>query len=602
MTTKTVVNATDTYVSSASPSKRFSRVSYLKVSATSFGYLYFSLPFTRGATIVSAKLTLTSYSAAAATRTYRVGRVASKQNYSTMSWDNKPAMAPPYATATSSTANGGQKWVFDVATQLQAVSDGAFWWGFRVDTTSTAPLRFDSSQSPYADRRPMLVVEWADEPDIPSDLAPDGGLAVSTPKPVLRYTYGDFGGNTELSAQRIQVSTSPTFSSIFWDSGVQPTTIPEFDLATSTFPGFTAAVMYWRVMVQDGSGKWSTDYSDGARVRYVERGLVTITQPSGDTIMDPTPPVSWTFTGAQSAYRIIVYRGDKIRFPVYDSGRRPSASQATFVPEGILRDDKTYTVTVQVWDDVERASVPGAPAYRQQSKTVWFDDDLATPRPTAVTATQRGQSPLIDVEWTVANQPDAFQLSRDGVILGQFEPSEVRVVGQRYIFTDRTAPPLVPVRYDVRCVVAGKRSVGMSTMLHHKVPGVWLTTPTETVCLAGQEVGSPTLGERSTVHEVGERVVVITDALRGHEGDWSGELYSDILIAQGVTAKEWRDRLMRIRSNPLGARLHMGPVNVPVTLANINVRANPHTELSYTASFSYWQVAGPELDDLDEIG
>lgn len=601
MTTKTVVNATDTYVSSASPSKRFSRVSYLEVSATSYGYVYFSLPFARGATIVSAKLTLTSYSATAATRTYRVGRVASKQNYSTMSWDNKPAMAPPYATATSSTANGGQKWVFDVATQLQAVSDGAFWWGFRIDTTSTAPFRFDSSQSPYADRRPVLVVEWADEPDQPSDLAPSGGLAVSTAKPVLRFTYGDFGGNTELSAVQVQVSTTSTFSSIAWDSGVQPATVPEFDLAASTFPGFTSAAAWWRVRVQDGAGLWSV-WSEGAAVRYVERGLVTITQPTGSVIMDPTPPVSWTFTGAQSAYRIVVFRGDKVREPVWDSGRRASASQATFVPEGILRDDKTYTITVMVWDDVERASVPGAPAYRQQSKTVWFDDDLATPRPTAVTATQRGQSPLIDIEWTVADQPDAFQLSRDGVILGQFEPSEVRVAGQKYIFTDTSAPPLVPVRYDVRCVVAGKRSVGMSTMLHHKVPGVWLTTYAETVCLSGQEMGSPTLGERSTVHEVGERVVVITDALRGHEGDWAGELHSNISIAPGVSAKEWRDRLMRIRSNPLGARLHMGPVNVPVTLANISVRANPHTELSYSASFSYWQVAGPELDDLDVIG
>lgn len=601
MTTKTLINATDTFVRSADPSKGFSRVSYLEVSSTSFGYLYFSLPFARGATIVSATLTLTSYSATAATRTLRVGRVAGRQNYGTMTWLNKAPMTPPYASVTSTTATGGQKWVFDVASQLQAVSDGASWWGFRVDSTSATPLRFDSSQSSYAERRPVLVVEWADEPDQPIDLAPDGGLAVSTPKPVLRFTHGDFGGDTTVAAVQVQTSSTAAFTSVSWDSGVTPATVPEFDLSTSTFPGFTSVASWWRVRVQDGAGLWSV-WSDAARVRYVERGLVTITQPAGSTIMDPTPPVSWDFSGVQSAYRIVVSRGDKVRDPVWDSGRRASASQATFVPEGILRDDKTYTVTVYVWDDVERASVPGAPAYRQQSVVVWFDDDLATPKPATVTATQRGQSPLVDIEWTVANQPDAFQVSRNGVILGQFAPSEVRVSGQNYILTDRTATPLVPNRYEVRSVVAGKRSAAKTTTLTHKVPGVWLTTYANIVCLSGQEMGSPTLGERSTVHEVGERAVVITDALRGHEGDWSGELHSNITIAPSVSAKEHRDELMRIRKNPHAPRLHMGPINIPVALANISVRANPYTELSYSASFSYWQIAGPELDEIEVTG
>lgn len=602
MTTKVMTNAVDTYVRSADPAKSFSRLSFLEVSSTSFAYVYFPVPFKKGATIVRATLTMTSYSAPAQARTMRVGVVAEKKTYSTMTWASKPPMAPPYTSVTSTTADGGQKWAFDVAAQMQAVSDGQFWWGLRIDTTSASPLRFDSSQSPYADRRPVLEVEWADEPDVPTDLAPDGGQAVSVAKPVLRFTYGDFGGNTELSAVQVQIASDPTFTNNVWDSGVKDATVPEFDLSTSTFPGFTSSVSWWRVRVRDGAGLWSTTWSDAASTRYVERGLVTITQPVGDTIMDPTPPVQWDFTGTQAQYEVVVWRGDKIRTPVYSSGRRTSSSQATFVPSGILRDDKTYTISVRVWDDLERASVPGAPAFRQASRAVWFDDDLATPAPLSVTASQVGMSPHVDVEWTVANQPDAFQLIRDGQILGQWAPADVRVDGQTYRFTDRTAPPLVPVRYDVRAVVAGKRSKPLSTVLHHKVVGVWLTTDDETVCLAGKEIGSPTLGERSTAHEVGDRVVVITDALRGHEGDWSGELHSNVDCCPGVTAKEHRDALMRIRSNPTGARLHMGPVNVPVTLANINVRANPHTKLSYIASFAYWQVDGPELDDLDEIG
>ena len=602
MTTRTLVNATDTFVRSADPAKAYSRLSFLEVSDASFGYLYFAVPFERGATVVSARLVLHSYSAAAVSRAMRVGVVAAKQTYSTMTWGNKPAMTTPYTTLTKATADGGQEWDFDVTAQMQAVSDGQFWWGFRVDTTATSALRFDSSQSPYPDRRPRLVVEWADEPDQPIDLAPDGGLAVSTPKPVLRFTYGDYGGNTELSAVQVQIASDPAFTSGLWDSGVVPAAIPEFDLAASTFPGLTGATSWWRVRVQDGAGLWSKTWSDAASMRYVERGVVTLTQPSGDTIMDPTPPVQWDFTGTQSAYEVVVWRGDKVRDAVYSSGRRASGSQATFVPSGILRDDRTYTITVRVWDDVERATTPGAPAYRQASRAVWFDDDLAVPVPLSLTASQVGQSPFVDIEWTVADQPDEFQLVRDGAILGQWAPADVRLDGQTYRFTDRTAPPLVPVQYDIRSVVAGKRSPAMSTVLNHKVVGVWLTTATEQVCLTGQDVGSPTLGERSTAHEVGDRVVITTDALRGHEGDWAGELHSDIACAPGVTSKEWRDRLMRIRSNPSGARLHMGPVNFPAILANINVRATAYSELSYSASFSYWQDDGPELDDLDEMG
>lgn len=601
MASSTLLNATDTFVRASEPSKSFSRVSFLEVSSSAFGYLYFTLPFKKGATIVSATLTLTSYSASSTARTMRVGLVSGRQTYSTMTWESKPPVVAPFASVSSSSGAGGQPWVFDVAQLLQAVSDGQPWWGFRVDTTSGSVLRFDSRQSSYADRRPVLRVEWAEEPDQPIDLSPEGGLAVSTSKPTLRFTYGDFGGNTTLRAVRVQFSSTASFSTVTWDSGTVLTSIPELDLAETSFPGLTGTKSYWRAMVRDGAGLWSK-WSDAAATRFVERGTVTITQPAGDVIMDATPPVQWDFTGTQAQYEIVVYRGDKIRSPVYSSGIRTSASQATFVPSGVLRDDKTYTITVRVWDDVDRAAVPGAPDYRQQSRTVWFDDDLATPTPTLATATQVGVSPFVDVKWSVANQPDYFQLVRDGVILGQWAPSEVRVEGQNYVFRDRTAPPLTGVRYSVRSIVAGKRSKPRSAVLNYKVVGVWLTTPTESVCLSGREEGSPTLGEISTVHEVGGRVVVITDALRGHEGDWSGELHSDLTCAPGVTAKEHRDALMRIRSNPEGVRLHMGPVNIPVSIANIVARATSHEELSYMASFSYWQDEGPELDDLDETG
>ena len=190
------------------------------------------------------------------------------------------------------------------------------------------------------------------------------------------------------------------------------------------------------------------------------------------------------------------------------------------------------------------------------------------------------------------------------MILGQWHPDEVRLEPgvKRYRYIDRTAPPMVPVRYDVRSLTDGRRSTARPTMLHHTVQGVWLTTDAETVCLSGREVGSPTLIETSTAHELGDRVVVITDALGGHAGEWSGGVVGDTINCPGVSAQQHRDALMRIREEPKGARFHQGPVNVPVTLQNVVARALPDERLRYQASFAYWQQPGPELDSLAENG
>ena len=607
MTVRTLTRPVDTTTIRSKPAAALSGLSYLETQLDdAFGWLYFPIPFSPGATVISATLTLHSFAGVATPRTMTVRRAASKVSYGRMTWDNRPAATGASATASSSSAGAGQAWTFDVTALMQEVSAGAFWWGFRLASSSAEVLRFYSSQASDERRRPVLRVEWADEPDAPGDLVPSGGLAVGTRTPTVRFTYADFGGSTQLAAVRVQVALSPGMTSSLWDSGEKAATLPELDLAAAGYPGMPVdgSSVYWRAMVKDAAGLWS-DWSDVATAWYKPRGIVTITEPlDGAAIMDSTPVVRWTFNPQpeQAQYQVVVSRGDKIRTPVWDSGRREGGDTSLTVPSGILRDDKTYTFTVRVWDMAGRASVPGTPAYRQQSSTVWFDDDLATPAPDSVAATQRGSSPLVDVQWEAATTPDAFMVVRDGVILARVTPAEVQVEPGVYEWTDRTCPPLVEARYDVRSIIDGKRSARASQMCVVTVPGVWLTTGSLEVCLTGKEVGSPTLGVRETVHEVGDRVVVITDGLRGHEGEWSGQLHSDISIAPGVTAKEWRDRLMQIRDNPSGVRLHMGPVNIPVSLSGLSVRADPQRELSYTASFTYYQQPGDELDAITSVG
>lgn len=605
MTVRTLTRPVDTTTIRSKPASALSGLSYLEVQAgDAFGWLHFPIPFSRGATVISAKLRLHSYDAPAAARTLSVRRADSRVNFSTMTWDNRPAASGVIASASSATSTAGQLWEFDVTAIMQEVSDGALWWGVRVESDSASVLRLHSTQSLYGSSRPVLVVEWADEPDAPGDLAPSGGLAVGDDKPTLRFTYSDHGGSTELAAVQVQIASNVGMTAGLWDSGEVLSSLPELDLSATSYPGMPSdeSAVFWRAKVKDAAGLWS-GWSDVAEAWFKPRGLVAITEPlDGASLMDPTPVVRWTFTGEQAQFQVVVQRGDKVRVPVWDSGRREGADTSFTVPAGILRDDKTYTITVRVWDFAGRASVPEAPAYRQQSATVWFDEDLATPAPEAITVAPRGWTPFVDLSWTASSTPDAFMVTRDGVILGRFEPSDVEVEPGVYEWTDRTCPPGVEVLYRVHSIVAGKRSVGRGQYAVAKTAGVWLTTPDLTVCLTGKDVGSPTLGARETVHEVGGRVVVITDGLRGHEGDWSGELHSDITIAPGVTAKEWRDRLMQIRENPKGVRLHMGPVNVPVTLAGLSVRSNPEVELAYAASFTYYQLPGPELDDITTVG
>lgn len=607
MTVRTVPVTADTFTSSSRRGENFSSLSYVEVSASSsdtrHGYFFAPIPreIERGATVVSGKLRLVSYAAAAVSRTISARGLASVASYSRMSWVSQPAITGPTATLTSSTALGGQVWELDITAIGQAVSAGALWWGVRVFSSHADPLRFDAVNSRYADRRPVFVWEWADEPEQPVDLSPSGTGAIALRKPVLRWAHADYGGDTSLAAAQVQVR-APAGATV-WDSGWDSTVVaPEMDLASTSYPGLPedGSDHQWRVRVRDGDGLESV-WSEWASFRYRARGTVSIIEPAGGVIMDPTLPVAWSFTGTQGDARVILYRGDQLRTEVWRSPRLGSA-QATVIPSGIMRDDKTYTITVQAWDDVARQSTPGAPAYRQQSVTCFFDEDAAVPRPLTVVAAQRGMTPFVDIDVTTSVTPDALMIVRDGQIVARLTPADVQVAPLSFRWSDRTCPPHREARYEVRSLVAKRRSQARVAKVTVRPVGVWLTTDAETVCLSGREAGSPTLLETSTAHELGDRVVVITDALGGHAGDWSGELVGDTINCPGVSAQQHRGALMRIREEPKGARFHQGPVNVPVTLQNVVARALPDERLRYQASFAYWQQPGPELDSLAENG
>src|SRR5689334_17773837 len=109
----------------------------------------------------------------------------------------------------------------------------------------------------------------------------------------------------------IVVDSPEVIESDFYDSetdypGGVPSELAEFDLGQSSYTGVPeGADVRWRVQVLNDQGQWS-DWSDWATFTRVDKGTVTITTP-GTTVVEYTPPVSWTTDFTQTSWRVLVW-------------------------------------------------------------------------------------------------------------------------------------------------------------------------------------------------------------------------------------------------------------------------------------------------------
>lgn len=589
-------NGIDTHAGSANPSANHAddRRAWVEANAA-YLFLYFNRPFPLGATVVKATLRLYTRGAWNTTPTLTVRRLTERWGVNRLTWNNQPAAGTVLAQLTQSSAEDGDEWAIDVTNHMQAVSDGAVWFGFRVGTTDTTAKALYTGNG-IADYRPSLEVTWSRAPQAPTSLVPSGSQAVSIPKPTLRFDFTDHLGSTQLQAVHVQIDPNGTWTAPAWDSQPVEATEPELDLGTTTYPGLTAGQeTRWRVRVQDGSGLWSP-WSDVHRFRRDNKGTLSIDNPGvapNDFVSEWTPPIIWSLAGeTQRAWQAFITPSDDRTHHLTDTGRTKGTDTSWTVPKGVLEDEEFYRVVVRIWDTKDRAHTPDDPPFTQAERVFQFREDPTVNPVTNLAVENLLPRPWVELTWDRATAADRYVIKRDGrVIESDVDPADALVSGTSYRWVDKDAAPFRRHTWKVQSVANGKTSGGPDVSLEVAQQGIWLTDIERDidVFIQGNDEGTWAMGEEATTHFPmgGERGVRITQSLRGWEGAISGRLTD----ALGIDVDEWEQRMLRIKSRPgQVCVLSLGNEAFRVVVGNVVTHPTPSVPITKAVSFEFWQV------------
>jgi hypothetical protein len=289
-----VKNAADTWVNQNAAAKNYNQKSRLfirsQASNNKYAWLYFNKPWPAGATIISAKLRLYSADAWTGSTTLTVQRAAAKWGVNKVNYNNMPGVTGATASVTQSGTNPDELYEIDVTALVQAVANGAPWYGFRVSTNRTGDSSFHSAQSPKGNKRPVLIVTWSDAPDQADGLSPAGGRSISIASPILTWEFSDPSGDQNHAQVQVQFGASEALlnaGTATWDSGQIPSESPQLDLSQLVNlladPGFEsgAAPSGWTITNGTAANGTTTPRS-GTRnmaVTATAAGSVTIESP-----------------------------------------------------------------------------------------------------------------------------------------------------------------------------------------------------------------------------------------------------------------------------------------------------------------------------------
>lgn len=577
----------DTHVNSGAPDKQYAQVKFPRVTSGShYIYVHLPLPGVRGKTIESAVLSVPVKDAWAA-QTLTATPVDEEWGPRKTTWNNQPALRGGAISAAQTAKADGERVSIDVTAHVQAVADGAKHYGWRISTNSGANNRvygFNATQNIVNDAW-KLVVDFTEAPEVPTDLAPNGG--VTAVEPMLTFDFTDNGGDsTELAAVNTQVNTtaSPTGA---WDSGEVAAVLPEFNLATSAWPTtpVSGTTYYWRVRVKDGAGYWS-GWSDWASFIYAPKPTLTINQPSGGLVWDPSPVILASInTGTIKAYRVRITKGNDRSKVVYDSGKTTGsgtttlAHQVPFKEHGkrVLRDDKDYQLNVRVWDRNDREATSGDPTWTGVWATFHLDDDAVPTAPSGLSAVQIGDTPRVRLTWSRTGTTDAWVILRDGEVVARLDVDEVTIAGSTFSWIDPGAAPWIMHTYQVKAVDNGTKkqtTPSPEAFVTPEVAGVWLLAENVEVCLTGVEVsGLRQVDRRARYQPLNAPYSVdVVHAFEGVAGTYSGAIST-------TNDRDWeadRAALFAMKAAPhQEVQLVYGTVSVPVKLANVSVLPAP---------------------------
>lgn len=480
MPTTTLLAASDAMVSSSFPTKNYAGLAWLQLNSSPsdrVGYVYFNQPFPLGVTILSATLTGKQRGAAVGgSRTLSVRRAAT-------SWAESKIVSGGRPTATGATAArtlgdsavDGRPWVWDVKAAMQEVSDGAAWFGFRIDSNNATIIKLHSRESDIDDPW-TLEVQWSDAPAPPSRLSPSAGRSISVARPTLRFDFADVSGDTSMGGFQVEVSTSTSFTSPAFASGAVDSDVPQWTLGGDLTTGVT---YYWRVQVKDAAGVWS-GWSDTASFKRTAKPVVTITSPAAspaNIVYTPTPTFSWTVAGQKAYQLFLVDPADETRV-LWSSDKVDSTVTSYTLPVSenlLLTNGQSYRLIVRVWDAVARESIPEENVYIDTARTFSFGTSSSTTGVTGVVAVPDAELPFVTVSWSRASAPDeGFPIMVNGAPFTVVDAADASTGGTGYSYELRGLTPDAEATIGVAAQDSGAMSAISTTQATPTGTGFWL--------------------------------------------------------------------------------------------------------------------------------
>lgn len=499
--------------------------------ATGAAVAYVYLPVTGiplAATLTTATLRLYTSGSWGITPTVTATPVDAAWGASTLTWANAPASTGTTTTVTHASAADADEFAFDVTPQVSAMLT-SFNYGFAVERTDVDTTVTEFYSHEHETFAPSLELTWAITPDPPTNIAPSGGHFVATTTPVVSFDAAD------VTAVQVQIdSTAGDFSSPEFDSGTVVTDVAELDLSTTAYVGLDNVDHSMRVRYKNSSGLWSA-WSDVVHIGYRAHQSVTPTNPSADAdwiVVTDTPTITATTSGTVASYRITVAPADDPFAYTFDT-TATGPTIATTLPEGVITDSSDLTLTLEVFDTLDREAVPGFPIAATVTETFSFSGTGAVPPVDDLFVAQVGSGPFNELIWTRNHRPDKWQIRRDGQILMSVDANDIPLEDDdTYHWIDYTAAGGTVHHYRVAPKVGSEVAAGGPTYDIVTNPrGIWVGDPYRQlqVRVLGTDSGSWSMGEAGTTYNPlrGTDAIHITQSTRGYEGTITGVIFSD---------------------------------------------------------------------------
>lgn len=573
---------TGTFVREDQPSTKFHTASktysYLRQGSgnDAWVYVYTNLPTDLAGRDVTAAWLEVEMVEGAGSRTITVQRHAKPTTtYANMTWNTR-ALALAGSTAVPVTQDSADtSWIFPVTADLQAISLGGAYYGWRFHTSYTAQWRMHGWDSVLA---VTLHVELDGVPEPPEELRPDGVTALAAPTFVWQEPDELVSARMQVAAVDAAWTEDAGFTSPLWDSGVVVTTVPQLDSDDLGWTGMAEDAVVEVTAMQTTSGgpsKW------GAPVTVTRKSLptLTITGPIGTT-EDPTPTISWTASD-QESYQVWLTSGGT---QLYDSTQLPGDASAHTVTKGATTEGQTLKAKVRIKDDEPRSPSPGDPGYVEKSVTFTYVPGAGAAID-SLAAVQVGVTPWVELSWTDGEVADEYGVMRDGVLVAQFAglDDESDPVNS---YRDWTCPPNTDVVYNVVRIVEGSAgAAGPTEPLRTVVKGEWVGDPASGVSFTTKgEQSALAFTESSVTYEIpgAEFDVTRTFALKGRTGPGGGSMED----YDGRSMAEQSVDVWAVKSDPtVTYRYVIGDINIPALIRAVDPEIDKDRFLALPAAF-----------------